>query len=242
MAEGSLTTGIEMLRLAKQDEEDDNVILLSSPPNCESWTKVRVDTIAQLRVVVPNFRCQDHEHPLILLRLKEPETGVKDQLAGLVSELLKPQPPSGGPVFLLREEGGLPDPTGSGGAPTVGDSLTVSFGVDLIGTAPSTVRVTATGHVVNPEPPPGGSVMFNVSQTYYNVPPLPHQYLTVIARGLQRGAWCVWAGSSISGWAGPCEAPVPGAIYLGVDGGMGPHCGVAYAAGTRATLGASAIS
>jgi hypothetical protein len=242
MAENSLATGIEMLGLAKQDEQDDNAILLSSPPNCESWTKVRIDTIDQLRVIAPAFRCQDHEHPLILFRLKEPEAGTKSQLTSLVSELLKPQPPGGGPIPLLRRDGGgLPDPTGSGGAPSAGAALSVSFGVDIIGPQPSTVRVTATGHVVNPDSPPGGSVMFNVSQTF-SVNPGPSQYLTVVARGLQAGTWCVWASSNISGGAGPCEARVPGIVYLGVDGGAGPHCGVAFAGGTIATLGTPAIS
>jgi hypothetical protein len=242
MPEDSLTNGIEILRLAKQDEQDDNAILLSSPPNCESWTKVRVDAIDQLRLIAPAFRCQDHEHPLILVKLKEPEAGAKGQLAGLVSELLKPQPPGGGPIPLLRRDGGgLPDPTGGGGASTAGATLSVSFGIDTIGTQPSTVRVTATGHVVNPDPPPGGSVMFNVSQNFV-VQPGPAQYLGLFIRGLQPGTWCVWASSNISGGAGPCEARVPGIVYLGVDGGAGPHCGVAFAAGTLATLGTPAIS
>jgi hypothetical protein len=189
------------------------------------------DEIDEVIVIDRAFPCGDHEHPLILLRRKSPEP--KELIAPL-KDLLTPGTSTEPAVVRRLDDRRFRE---IAGASTLGAALTVFFGVDVIGSAASTVTVVATGHVVSAVAPMGGLMMFNVSQTQFGVPPLPHQYLSVSAAGLQPGTWCVWASSNISGGAGPCETRVPGSAYLGVDGGQGPHCGVAYAVGTRATLG-----
>lgn len=74
--------------LVKHDGNEPGVILFSSGMSCERWLRIPVDMIedvTHLRLV----RCKDHEHPLVKIRLKQPDKARADLsfLLGLVSEM-----------------------------------------------------------------------------------------------------------------------------------------------------------
>jgi len=114
---------------------------------------------------------------------------------------------------------------GDGGIQVVGSTLSGSFGLDLRGTQSTSVTVRIEGCVRQQAGAGGGAAHF--SQTFSSVlSPGPDKRVPFVIRDLQSGSWDVFASSNVTGPVGPCGASVPGILYLGVEGGRGPHCGV----------------
>lgn len=74
--------------LVKHDTGKPDVIQFSSTMSCERWLAIpisMIEDITHLRYV----RCKDHQHPLVKIRLKQPDPARTDLafLLGLLSEL-----------------------------------------------------------------------------------------------------------------------------------------------------------
>lgn len=68
--------------MAKADEHDEGVLLFSAA-GCERWTPIPLELVLEVEHV-GSTRCKDHEHPLVRIQLKRPETPEAKMLAGLL--------------------------------------------------------------------------------------------------------------------------------------------------------------
>lgn len=74
--------------LVKHDAEADEVIGFSTSMSCENWLAIPTSMIADI-THLRNVKCRDHRHPLVKIRLKQPDPAQPELafLLGLVSEL-----------------------------------------------------------------------------------------------------------------------------------------------------------
>lgn len=87
--------------MVKPAEDDDQVLMFAHGSACENWIRVRVPVASIETVEFLNFvPCADHNHPLVLLHLKQPETDEGRLFSSLI------QPTSGRtsrrPARLIR--------------------------------------------------------------------------------------------------------------------------------------------
>jgi hypothetical protein len=74
--------------IVKHDAGTTEVIQFSASMSCERWLTIpasMIENVTHLR----NAKCKDHQHPLVKIRLKQPDAARTDLafLLGLVSEL-----------------------------------------------------------------------------------------------------------------------------------------------------------
>jgi hypothetical protein len=103
LSEGGLREPIVREGMVKPSENDTTSIEFSEGNMCELWTKIPVDMIERVEYV-SNIRCQDHQHPLVRLFLKEPPA--ENKLAGVLSELLRANPRVRGQKTVARAASG----------------------------------------------------------------------------------------------------------------------------------------
>jgi hypothetical protein len=74
--------------LVKHDAEAGDVIGFSTSMSCENWLAIPTSMIADI-THLRNVKCRDHRHPLVKIRLKQPDAAQSELtfLFGLVSEL-----------------------------------------------------------------------------------------------------------------------------------------------------------
>lgn len=72
LSEGALRDPIVKEGFVKQDGNDPSALLFSEGTSCVVWTKIPLDMIERVDYI-RSMRCQDHEHPLVRLHLKEPD-------------------------------------------------------------------------------------------------------------------------------------------------------------------------
>jgi hypothetical protein len=74
--------------LVKHDPAKPDIIEFSSTMSCERWLAIPTDMIEDI-THLQYVRCKDHQHPLVKIKLKQPDKARVDLafLLGLVSEL-----------------------------------------------------------------------------------------------------------------------------------------------------------
>jgi hypothetical protein len=74
--------------LVKHDAEANDVIGFSTSMSCENWLAIPTGMIADI-THLRNVKCRDHRHPLVKVRLKQPDPAQPELvfLFGLLSEL-----------------------------------------------------------------------------------------------------------------------------------------------------------
>lgn len=74
--------------LVKPDTETGEVIGFSTSMSCENWLAIPTSMITDI-THLRNVKCKDHRHPLVKIRLKQPDAAQTELvfLFGLVSEL-----------------------------------------------------------------------------------------------------------------------------------------------------------
>ena len=85
LSEGSLREPVVKEGIVKP-ADDLKAIFFSEGTSCLFWTKIPVEMIEQVEYIT-TVRCQDHQHPLIRLFLKEPPS--ENEVAAVLSELLR---------------------------------------------------------------------------------------------------------------------------------------------------------
>jgi hypothetical protein len=73
MAEGALVEPIIRVGMVKPEPNDQNALVFSDGTSCGPWLKVPIDLVESVELLGTS-RCQDHEHPLVRLHIKEPPT------------------------------------------------------------------------------------------------------------------------------------------------------------------------
>ncbi len=89
LTEGNLREPIVKQGMVKPSEDDPSSIQFSEGTACQIWTRIPVEMIERVEFV-STIRCQDHQHPLVRLFLKEPPG--ENKVAGVLSELLRAAP------------------------------------------------------------------------------------------------------------------------------------------------------
>lgn len=251
LSEGRLAGDTIRVGIAKPDDNDANAILFSEPPTCKNWVKIPVSLIERVTVISNSYPCGDHEHPLVKLQLKRPPAD--NEFATVLAELLKhtatirsqgqPGFPAPSPVThftnpeavsrlipttpLRRPANGGDGGAGDGGGGVdLGSRLTGSFSFDTVGTQPFLATLLIEGCIVRASGGSGGAPHFSQSFPNNVITPGGVARIPFIMDNLQTGQWSVFASVvNVTGPVGPCNAVVPGVLYLGVDGGS-THCGV----------------
>jgi hypothetical protein len=99
LRDGTLRKPVVKEGMAKQDEGNPAVVLFSEGRLCQSWIRIPTDAIDHVEHL-GTVRCDDHEHPLVRIYLKEPPTD--DKLAVALMELLRSSPQAASGASMLR--------------------------------------------------------------------------------------------------------------------------------------------
>src|SRR5262245_57638283 len=79
---------VTIIGLAKTDEKSSQVIQFSTSLNCGTWLPLPIEIVESVEHV-KTVRCKDHSHPLVKIKLKQPDHSRQDLvfLLTLLSQL-----------------------------------------------------------------------------------------------------------------------------------------------------------
>lgn len=123
----SLKSGVDfrqpvLLRgMTKVAADDDEALMFARGPACTNWVKIplaMIETIETLRMVP----CKDHAHPLVVLRLKEPQTDEGRFFLSLLQSGSSPRPQRRSRVVRGPRSTGAQQRRGGSGPVAVADA------------------------------------------------------------------------------------------------------------------------
>lgn len=89
LSDGTLKESIVRMGMVKPDAEDSTAILFAES-GCGDWIKVPIDLIDEVTHLA-TAKCEDHEHPMVQIRFKEPEgSGAARLFADLARKSAQP--------------------------------------------------------------------------------------------------------------------------------------------------------
>ena len=89
LMDGNLESALEKTGMVKPIEGDATALLFSQGTSCEFWTRIPISMISSVEYETM-IQCREHQHPLVRLRLKQPDTVNAE--ANVLASLLRSAP------------------------------------------------------------------------------------------------------------------------------------------------------
>jgi hypothetical protein len=94
LTEGALNNPIVKEGMVKVEKDDPHALFFSEGTHCYSWARIPFELIEQVEYIA-TVPCQDHEHPIVRIQLKEPPAD--NPIARSLAALVRRSAPEGEP-------------------------------------------------------------------------------------------------------------------------------------------------